>query len=155
MSNSRNSSVSESQSSIVLSSSLRNTPMRSTKPFTNLSAPKTRTVAKILHCTARNVSHVAEREHINTIRHGSRVLYERGGINEAARLNGWDLRIFFTFSGSKYLKQSAIWRKRRDSNPRDSLTRLPHFECGAFDHSATFPNTIISNISVLSNTFIH
>ena len=30
-------------------------------------------------------------------------------------------------------------RKDRDSNPGSSVTRLPHFECGPFDHSGIFP----------------
>ena len=43
-------------------------------------------------------------------------------------------------------------RRGRDSNPRDSLTRLPHFECGAIDHSATSPCAKVGKISILSKT---
>ena len=33
----------------------------------------------------------------------------------------------------------AQWRRGGDSNPRDRSPSLPHFECGAIDHSATSP----------------
>ena len=32
------------------------------------------------------------------------------------------------------------WRRGGDSNPRDQSPSLPHFECGAFNHSATSPS---------------
>ena len=38
----------------------------------------------------------------------------------------------------------AKWRRGRDSNPRDQSPSLPHFECGAFDHSATSPAVLRS-----------
>src|SRR5262245_52668726 len=38
------------------------------------------------------------------------------------------------------------WRRGRDSNP-DTVTRMPHFECGAFNHSATSPSLI--NLEIL------
>ena len=31
------------------------------------------------------------------------------------------------------------WRRERDSNPRYELPRIPTFQAGAFDHSATSP----------------
>ena len=34
---------------------------------------------------------------------------------------------------------SPKWRRGGDSNPRDRSPSLPHFECGAIDHSATSP----------------
>ena len=34
---------------------------------------------------------------------------------------------------------ATIWRRGGDSNPRGQSPSLPHFECGAFNHSATSP----------------
>ena len=32
-------------------------------------------------------------------------------------------------------------RRVRDSNPRYDVMRIPHFECGSFDHSDNSPRT--------------
>lgn len=45
-----------------------------------------RKAAEILHCTARNVPRIAEREHVFTLVHGNRKLYKKSQIEELANL---------------------------------------------------------------------
>ncbi len=44
-------------------------------------------------------------------------------------------------------------RKDRDSNPGSSVTRLPHFECGPFDHSGIFPIGLVDAKAKKSTAF--
>ena len=39
-----------------------------------------------LHCTARNVSRIAEREHVFVLQHGNRKLYKKSQIEQLANL---------------------------------------------------------------------
>ena len=42
-------------------------------------------------------------------------------------------------SGHAVPTQGLKWRRERDSNPRYELPRIPTFQAGAIDHSATSP----------------
>ena len=43
---------------------------------------------------------------------------------------------FFTFF---FAESEGFLRRVRDSNPRYDVMRIPHFECGSFDHSDNSP----------------
>lgn len=47
-----------------------------------------------------------------------------------------------------HLSRAAGWRRGRDLNP-DRLAPMPHFECGAFNHSATSPEGAIEGLRPL------
>ena len=45
-------------------------------------------------------------------------------------------------------------RRVRDSNPRYDVMRIPHFECGSFDHSDNSPSREL-RLNTIRNTIAH
>ncbi len=63
------------------------------------------------------------------------------------------MTLIFLFCFSSVSRALRL-RRVRDSNPRYDVMRIPHFECGSFDHSDNSPSREL-RLNTIRNTIAH